>query len=145
MQDAGGIFLEITEGLDSDQLTESQWKVENVGGDVSSEGVDEKKVDPLHILQKSLKEVQEYKERLVVQLEEREAKLSSMSEELDREKKKVRDLWRINCEHITQYDMECGLKDAELAALKEELRVMRETRDSSETILQCWSLCLCRL
>ena len=50
-----------------------------------------------------------------------------------RAKKKLRDLWRINCEQIPQYDVECGLKDAELAALKEELRVMRETRDSSET------------
>ena len=56
-QDTGGIFLEITEGLDSDELTESEWKVENVGGIVSSEGEEEKKVDPLHTLQKSLKEV----------------------------------------------------------------------------------------
>ena len=54
-----------------------------------------------------------YKERLVVQLEERDTELSSMSEELDREKKRLRDLWRINCEQITQYDVECGLKDAE--------------------------------
>ena len=51
------------------------------------------------------------------------SEVSRLREEVEREKERVRQLWRMNCEQIAGYDNECAEKDTEIARLRAGGRV----------------------
>lgn len=67
---------------------------------------------------------------LAEESEERAVEVSNLKEGVRREKEKVREIWRLNCEQLAQYDAEGMSKDAEIASLKARLRELES--DSSE-------------
>ena len=131
LRDESGTFLEVSLSDDAESgVKEEEADGEDPIGDVSGE-VEREKIDTdiVRNLREALEETQEQKQKLAVQLEEKESELISLREELEREKKKTKDIWRMNCEQIATYDAECTMKDAELARLKEELSTLRVARE----------------
>ena len=58
--------------------------------------------------------------------------VSEMKESVKREKEKVREIWRLNCEQLAQYDAECTSKDAEIVVLKAKICELESDRDGPE-------------
>ena len=65
-------------------------------------------------------------------MEAREVEVSNLKSEIQKEKEKVKETWRLNCEQLAQYDAESMAKEAEITSLKEKLGEL-ETSSLHET------------
>ena len=55
-------------------------------------------------------------------LEESREQVSSLRSSLDHEKIRVQELWRVNCDKLTEFDSSLAQKDSELGILRSRLR-----------------------
>ena len=68
----------------------------------------------METLRKSLEEVSEQKGAL-------QAEVSSLQEELAGEKKRVKELWKVNCMQLSEFDAALTAKEEEIQKLQEQL------------------------
>lgn len=105
LQDASGLFLDLAPGeSDGDNPDEDR--------DKESEG--ENIEDDVETLRKSLEEVSEQKGAL-------QAEVSSLQEELAGEKERVKELWKVNCMQLSEFDAALTAKEEEIQKLQEQL------------------------
>jgi len=69
---------------------------------------------------------------LMDESEGRAMKVSDLKKGVRREKEKVREIWRLNCEQLAQYNAESVSNGAEIAALKARLRELESDGGDSE-------------
>ena len=63
-----------------------------------------------------------------------EAEITELKAELEKQRGKTRDLWRLNCEQLAEFDSSLAEKDEEIASLKDEVSRLHRSSlsDSSE-------------
>ena len=63
------------------------------------------------------------RQRLESHLEEKEAEIVKLTDQVNELKRKARETWKTNCEALVLYDEECIAKDAIIADLRSNLSV----------------------
>ena len=76
-------------------------------------------------LSRTLEAFESAKAEMDDKLSHKELEVSKMRESIGREREKTREVWRLNCEQIAQYDTKCVRKDEEILSLRAKIRELR--------------------
>ena len=120
LQDVEGIFLDLVPGEPGGDSPPGDTRDEEHNG-----GSD----DDIEQLREALKEVSEQKGAL-------QAEVSSLQEALARERERVREMWKINCMQLSEFDAALTAKDEEIAKLREQSRSHSQSPSQGVTPLE---------
>ncbi len=118
LQDAEGVFLEVEPESPAEDPPPGASIDDSRGGD-NPEG-------ELDVLRQALTESQERNEAL-------ESDVRRMQEELAGARDRIKELWRMNCLQLSEFDAALSAKEEELTRLKERLRHVHPPRSRSPT------------
>ena len=76
-------------------------------------------------------ELQERVDALTEEKANLQTELHTLHNALESSKARVKEIWKISCEQVAEFDVLVTAKDAEIAELKSQLAARRETRGSS--------------
>ena len=121
LQDGEGVFMTVslTQGLDTEQETAVEISGEKRGSEIATtppmeDGSDSESDRLLVQLEQSRQEftdlqatVEADRQRLESHLEEKEAEIAKLTDQVNELKRKARETWKTNCEALVLYDEEC--------------------------------------